>query len=126
MLPIAHTVFCWEPVLFTFYTFAFALQELHIISFLAVVKPVVIFTAGTHRRRRPLSVFFAHLAAAVAPTLPVVQAHGLHATTIAINTRGKTIRGVTTCTHDSNDLFMRLVRLLLIYLLLGAESFLRS
>jgi len=115
MLSIANTVFCWGPVLFTVYTFAFALQELHIISFLVVVKPVVIFTAGTHRRRRPQSVFFAHLAAAVAPTLPVVQAHGLHVTAIAIITRGTTIRptacGVTTCTHDSNDLFMRLVRL---------------
>jgi len=29
MLPIALTVFCWRPVLFTFYTFAFALEELH-------------------------------------------------------------------------------------------------
>ena len=73
------------------------------------------FTAGTHRRRRPLNLFFAHLAAAVAPTLQVVQAHGLHAAAIAITTQGTTTRptawGVTTCTHDSNNLFMRLVRL---------------
>ena len=114
MLPIARTVFCWRPVLFTFYTFAFVLQELHIISFLAVVKPAIMFTAGTHRRRLPLNLFFAHLAAAVAPTLQVVQTYGLHAAAIAITTRGTTIRptacGVTTCTHDSNGLFMRLVR----------------
>ena len=76
----------------------FFLSTLHKISFLAVVKPVVIFTAGTHRCRRPLSDFFAHLAAAVAPTLPVVQAHGLHAAAIAITTR-PTACGATACKH---------------------------
>jgi hypothetical protein len=68
------------------YTFPLALRELHIISFLAVVKPAIMFTAGTHRRRRPPSLFFAHLAAAVAPTLHVMQTHGLHTAATVITT----------------------------------------
>jgi len=116
MLPIALTVFCWRPVLFTFSYFRVCSWGItYNIRFLAVVKPAIMFIAGTHRRRRPLNLFFAHFAAAVAPTLQVVQTHGLHAAAIAISTRRTTIRptacGVATCTHDSNDLFVRLVRL---------------